>query len=279
MSVTLRAVQRQSEPRRAHCRDPILHGLDPVFLGVAAALVIDLRIAVEAGGDLLLQRRLWQQVSSELLNCKLIERLVAVEGVDHPLAVRPDGAREIHLITIGVGIARQIQPATRHVFAVVGRREQAIDQLLVCLRRCILHECLHLVPRWWKPGEIQAESPGEGVTVGFSLRRQPFLFQTGPHEEIDLIPRPTRVGVGGQGGTHRFHERPMLAGIDLGPRRSLLNPLAHCRHFAFRQSRALRWHDVVRVGSGDPLEQFAGVRLPRDQRSLARFARQDRRRA
>ena len=71
----------------------------------------------------------------------------------------------------------------------------------------------------------------------------------------------------------------MPPGIHLRPRRALLNPSAQVRHFTLRQSRALGWHHVVRVGGRDAPEQFAGLRLAWDQRAFARFAGQHRRRA
>src|SRR5208337_5498235 len=44
--------------------------------------------AIEAGRDQLLGRRVRQQVSGELLDGELVERLVAVERVDDVIAVR-----------------------------------------------------------------------------------------------------------------------------------------------------------------------------------------------
>ena len=132
--VALRAVQRESEPRGADGGNPILHRLYAIFLGVTAAFVVDLGVAVEARRDLLLQRRVRQQISGELIDRELVEGLVAIVGVDDPFAVGPDGAGEIDLITIGIRVARQIQPAARHVFAVMRRRKQAIHHLLVSIR-------------------------------------------------------------------------------------------------------------------------------------------------
>ena len=70
----------------------------------------------------------------------------------------------------------------------------------------------------------------------------------------------------------------MPPGIHLRPRRAFLNPLTQRRHFPVGQSGALGRHHVVRVGGRDALEQFARLRLARDQRAFARFAGQDRRR-
>ena len=167
MRVTLGTIQREAEPRGANSGNAILYRLHAILLGVAAAFVVDLGVAVEAGGDLLSQRWLRQEIARELIDGELIERLVAVEGIDDPFAVGPDGTRQVHLITVGVGVSGEVQPAPRHVFAVMRRSEQAIHQLLVGVWRGVVHERLHLVPAWWKPGEIEAESPGKRVTISF----------------------------------------------------------------------------------------------------------------
>ena len=50
-------------------------------------------IAVETRRDLLVERRVRQQVARDLLDRELIERHVAVERVDHPVAPRPHRPR------------------------------------------------------------------------------------------------------------------------------------------------------------------------------------------
>ena len=144
--VAFSAIQCEAKPRGAHRRDAILHRLHAILFFIATALVVQLGVAVEAGGDLLGQRWLRQEIAGELIDGELVEGLVPVEGIDDPFTVRPDGTRQIHLIAVGVGVARQIQPAPCHVLAVVRRREQSVHQLFVGLRRRVLHERLHLVP-------------------------------------------------------------------------------------------------------------------------------------
>ena len=44
---------------------------------------------MKTGRDFLFQRWVLEQVASELLNRKLVERKITIEGVDHPFAVNP----------------------------------------------------------------------------------------------------------------------------------------------------------------------------------------------
>ena len=60
-----------------------------------------------------------------------IERLVAVEGRDHPVAPGPHRAGEVVLVAVGVGVAGHVEPVHRHPLAVARRGQQPVDQLLV----------------------------------------------------------------------------------------------------------------------------------------------------
>ena len=71
-------------------------------------------VAIEPRGDALIERRIRQQIARKLFDDELIERHVAVEGFDHPVAPAPHFPIPIHLVTVRVGIARCIQPAERH---------------------------------------------------------------------------------------------------------------------------------------------------------------------
>ena len=68
-----------------------------------------------------------QQVAGELLDRELVERHVAVEGVDHPVAPPPHVALAVGLVAVGVGIAGRVEPAGRHPLA-VARRSAAADR-------------------------------------------------------------------------------------------------------------------------------------------------------
>ena len=52
-----------------------------------------------------------QQVAGDLLDGELVERHVAVEGVDHPVAPAPHRALAVALVAVGVGVAGGVEPA------------------------------------------------------------------------------------------------------------------------------------------------------------------------
>ena len=61
--------------------------VEPGLLDVDPALLVELGVAVEAGGDPLLDCGAGEHVARELLDRKVAEGEIAVEGLDHPVAV------------------------------------------------------------------------------------------------------------------------------------------------------------------------------------------------
>src|SRR5665213_545770 len=97
-------------------------------------------VAVKAGGDFLRQASVRKHVASDLLKRELVIRLIAIEGVDDPIAPAPHVALAIVLVTIRVGVAGRIQPAEGHPLTVAWRSEQAIHYLFVHVGRRVLKE-------------------------------------------------------------------------------------------------------------------------------------------
>ena len=127
--VALRAAEREAEPRRARRRDAVRHRVEAELVRIDAALLVEHRVAVEAGRDFLIERRAREHVSRDLLDRELIERLVGVQRIDDPVAIRPDRPRAIFLVAVRVRIAREVEPLARPAFAVARRGEEAIDPL------------------------------------------------------------------------------------------------------------------------------------------------------
>ncbi len=122
MVVAARAPDRQTQPdgtEGAHAVHQVL-GLE--LLGDAAGFGIDAMIALEAGGDLLVERGAGQQVAGDLFHGELVVRQVAVEGVDHPIAPRPHLLFRVHLVAVGVGVSSGVEPVDGHALAVVAAR-------------------------------------------------------------------------------------------------------------------------------------------------------------
>ena len=80
-------------------------------------------IAVKTGCNPLLQRRIRQQVTGQLLAGELIEGSVAVEGSDDVVPVRPDVARGIRMVSYG-GSQNNIS-----ILVETGQKENALNLL------------------------------------------------------------------------------------------------------------------------------------------------------
>src|SRR5215471_15373261 len=63
-----------------------------VFFRNNAVLSVGAMIAIEAGSNLLVEGGIGQHITGDLLERELIKRLVAIEGVDHPIAPAPHTA-------------------------------------------------------------------------------------------------------------------------------------------------------------------------------------------
>ena len=137
VSVALRTGHRGAHPHPHGGVHPVDDRGIAELLIIGAAFTVGHRIPVKGRGDELVLRGLREQIARNLLHRKLIKRFVVVEGPDHIIAEGPDSARRVIGIPGGVGITGQIQPEPGPVFAVGGRRQQAVDQPPVSLRRGI----------------------------------------------------------------------------------------------------------------------------------------------
>jgi hypothetical protein len=148
---------------------------------------------MEACGDALFQRRVRQQVARDLLNCELVERHIAVERLDDPVAVAPDGAAQVFLVAVGVGVAGEIQPHQRLPLAVVGRVEQFVHQSLVGVGARVFQEGVHLFGRGRQSRQVQIQPSHQRLFRGFGRRRQPLLLQAVQDEGVDGVAHPRAV--------------------------------------------------------------------------------------
>ena len=122
--------------------------------------------AIEAAGDFLVERVVGQQIAGELLDGELVERLVAIEGVDDPIAIRPHLAVIIEVNAVGIGVTRGVEPITGAMFAVLRRVEQAVHQFLVGIGRFIFDERFDFLRRRRQAGQIERDAASKRAAVG-----------------------------------------------------------------------------------------------------------------
>ncbi len=146
--VTLRTADSEAHEDLTGRIGAILDGDDAEFLIDGSAERVRQRVAVKGSGEHLFGTRVWKQVSSELLDGEAVVGKVAVEGLDHPIAVTPNRAQRVATIPARVGVAGEVEPHPRPAFAEGRGGEQAIDELLVGCRARIAGEGVGLFWCW-----------------------------------------------------------------------------------------------------------------------------------
>ena len=117
-----------------------------------------------------------QQVAGQLLDRELVERLVVVEGVDHPVAVGPDLAVVVDVDAVRVGVAGGVEPVAAAMLAPVRRSQQLIDVLLVSASGDLGSRRREpgppRRPGRRQAGQVEADAAGQRAAIGFGSRLQ-----------------------------------------------------------------------------------------------------------
>ena len=251
---------------QSHERSPVGLGalardVDAEFLGNGSTFVAADAQAHVAAGDEGVEIFGRHQVAGNLLHGELVEGLVAVEGADEVVAPGPYVAAVVVMQAIRVGIAGVVEPIAGALLAISGPGQKRIDQVLIGLRRGVVHEGADFGGGGQQAGQVKRYAADEGSSVGFRRGVQAFFLETGEDEGVDGILGPCFV-LSGQG-----HER--ADGLVKGPvgavHRAFLYPLLqngdirglHRLGFALGILR----HQVVRVSRFDPLDEFALLRM------------------
>ena len=111
--------------------DPIQNGGHTEFFIFGSPLVIVHRVAVKSRGRELILCRVGQQIPCQLLNCKLVKRLVGIERTNHPISVGPKGTGDVSFIAFGIRIACEVKPPSSPFFTIGFCIEQLIHGLFV----------------------------------------------------------------------------------------------------------------------------------------------------
>ena len=262
--VALRAVGRQAQVDPADRLHAVGGVVGEVLFDDGAAFIGRGVAPLETGRDQLRLRRIRQQVAGDLLDRELVERLVRVEGFDHPVAVGPHLARVVEVQAVGVGVARGIEPIAGAVLAVRRRRHQLVHQgadLRILQVGAVLGEVLgEEFGRGRQAGDIEREAADERAGIGLGGGGEPGGLELGEDEGVDGVLGPTRL-VDGRRDRDGREEGPVRL-----PRGALLDPSLDLRHLRGLQRlvRLGRGHDLVFVLGDDALEKRALVGLSFD---------------
>ena len=157
--------------------------------------------------------------------------LVAIERLDHPIAIAPGGDEEVvRLEARGVGVAHQVEPVAAPSLAIPRRREQAVDELLIGVGRLVVDELLHLLRRGRESVQVEICAPGEGPAVGLGSELEFLLFELREDESVDGIADAAASFTAGTAGRTGFLNDHQFAaavfGAVRGPLRAGVDPVA-----------------------------------------------------
>ena len=191
--VTACAFHRQAQKDGAEGPDAIVHVLDPVLLGCDAAFDGEAVVAVEGGGDLLIEGRVGQQITGELLGDELIEGHVLLKRADDPIPPGPLIVRSVVLVAVAVGEAGVVEPVQGQGLGARVGGQETIDDPAVGLRRFIGQELGAFVEGRRQPGQIERHAPQpHRLRSRFGRRPVSFLEST-EHEVVEVDLRPIRA--------------------------------------------------------------------------------------
>ena len=271
MAVADGALAGQAHPGIGH-RGGAVDGIAKQQLIVDRSPLARRHIAAgESGGDLLVERGVWQQVTGELFDRKPIERHVGVERLHDPVAVGPHLPLVVEVETVGVGIAGDVEPVAGHLLAVMGALQQTIDRFLIRIRRGIGDEGIDLRQGRRKPRERERQSPDERWPVGLGVDRQALRHKPRFEKSVDRIVGLVRhVGpdpFGNLRPRERLERPVLLVGSSGGdPAREQIFLLGRERLLRMR-----RRHHHVGIGGGDPGDDFARGQIAGDNRASTTF--------
>ena len=271
MVVALRALDRDPEHPAAQRVHAVEHRLHAELFRVRAALLIDHRVAEKTRRHDLRLRGIRELIARELLYEKLVVRQVAVEGVDHPVAVKPDVARLVLFVAVAVRVARGVEPVAAPLFAVVRGGKQTLRLLRQRLGGGVGEKGIRLRNARRQAREIQRQPAQQRGLGRLWRRREIFLFQPREDERINRIPHPRRVFHQRQRGLHRRFESPVIAPVHqhhrrrVRPLRALIDPRPQQPDLLRREAFAFLRHHLI-AQPGDEMNQQTLRAFPWHQR-------------
>ena len=222
MRVALHAIDCDPVQHRPGCGDAVHNRDHAEFLIIGAALVVAWSLPMKGASDAVLKGGFGKQVSGQLFDHELIVRQIAIEGVNHPVAIGPDSrALPVLFVTFCIRISCQVQPHGRPAFAIAWRSQQTIHLFFVSVGggirqiRCFFLGCRR------QSGEVERHPAQQGCLVGFRRRCQPFFLQPRQNKLIHGLARPIRSPNFRQGLSLGWYKRPIVLPVG-----SLLDPLA-----------------------------------------------------
>ncbi len=190
------AMDRQPEEGRAGRGDHVVQVVHSLLLRPFRSLIADdvMRTSYEESSRRSRQPiALGQGIAGDLLGDETGERLVVVDGADHPIPigprVRPQGIR---LVSVALSEADGVEPVPAPSFPVSRRGEQTINHALVGIGPRIVEEVADLIGRRREAGQVEGQTANQGGAIGLRRGGEVVGLQLFQDERIDRISRPYR---------------------------------------------------------------------------------------
>src|SRR5680860_509237 len=110
-------------PHLKGCIDPVNNRCYPVLFIKRSTLIIAHGIAVKSCSRPLFLGRMGQQITSELLYGKLIERFISIKRFDHIIPEPPHWTGFILFIAFGICIPGEVEPPGGPFFPIIFSRQ------------------------------------------------------------------------------------------------------------------------------------------------------------
>ena len=191
-----------------------------------------------------------------------VERHVAVEGADDPVAPDVLVGIAVLLEAVAVGVAGGVEPWEGHAFAVVWRGDDLVGEEIGGVGSGVAGEGVDGGGFGWEAGEVGVEAADEGGAVGFRGWGEIGGVEGGEDEAVDGIAGPCGVADGWEGRADGRDEGPVWFVGGTGG-----DPVAEEGALGVGE-RAVgvgRRHDFVRVRGDEAFDEFAFVGVAGDE--------------
>ena len=191
------AGQGHAQPDLAGGNDPVHHILGAVLLIDDASLDRDPVVSIETRSEALLVGSLRQQIPGQLFDGELIEGLVAVVGVDHPVTPDPVLTLGVVLVAIGVSVAGEVKPMPSQVLPVGGLSKEMIHHARVGPGVLVGEKVPYLLDARRQTCQVKTHLPNQALTARLWGRLEAFVFEAGEDKPVNWIDHSPRIGESG----------------------------------------------------------------------------------
>ncbi len=136
--------------------------------------IIPLHEAMISCRDHGLRCRLFELITCQLFQKKLIIGGIRVQRIDHIVTVTPDmWFVRVPLKTVRLSVSNNIKPVPRPLFPIVRRGQKPVDDLFPRLGRRIFFEGLHLLKSGRQPRDVETCPPDQLPSRRWAIRLEP----------------------------------------------------------------------------------------------------------